>query len=66
MTKEKTPYDYFLLNLKMTEMMVKKMQGQLINDDTVRTQIMLLQDMIDNLSRLQGDLSEVLEEENPN
>ena len=66
MTKEKTPYDYFLLNLKMTEMMVKKMQGQLNNDDTVRTQIMLLQDMIDNLSRLQGDLSEVLEEENPN
>tara|TARA_R100000808_G_C2009671_1_gene62833 strand:+ start:286 stop:483 length:198 start_codon:yes stop_codon:yes gene_type:complete len=64
--KEKTPYDYFLMNLKMTEMMVKKMKGQGSNNDTVRTQILMLQDMIENLERLQTDLTSVLEEETPN
>ena len=66
MTKEKTPYDYFLMNLKMTEMMVKKMKGQGSNNDTVRTQILMLQDMIENLEKLQTDLTSVLEEETPN
>ena len=64
--KDKTPYDYFLMNLRMTEMMVKKMKGQTNNNDNVRTQIILLQDMIENLEKLQSDLTEVLETESPN
>ncbi len=64
--EEKTPYDYFLMNLKMTEMMVKKMKAQGNNNDVVKTQVLMLQDMIENLEQLQADLTEVLEEENPN
>ena len=61
-----TPYDYFLMNLRMTEMMVRKMKGQGNNNDSVKTQIILLEDMIKNLEKLQNDLSEVLEEEDIN
>ena len=64
--EEKTPYDYFLMNLKITEMMVKKMKAQGNNNDVVKTQVLMLQDMIENLEQLQADLTEVLEEENPN
>ena len=64
--EEKPPYDYFLMNLKMTEMMVKKMKAQGNNNDVVKTQVLMLQDMIENLEQLQADLTEVLEEENPN
>lgn len=66
MSKDKTPYDYFLMNLRMTEMMVRKMKGQGNNNDSVKTQIILLEDMIKNLEKLQNDLSEVLEEEDIN
>ena len=66
MLEEKTPYDYFLMNLKMTEMMVKKMRGQGNNNDAVKTQILMLQEMIENLEKLQNDLSEVLETDKPN
>ena len=50
----------------MTEMMVKKMKAQGNNNDVVKTQVLMLQDMIENLEQLQADLTEVLEEENPN
>jgi len=64
--KEKTPYDYFLLNLRMTEMMVEKLKGQTTNDDALHAQVGLLTNLIDSLVKLKEDLSALLTDKQPN
>ena len=60
-----TPYDYFLINLKMIETMVNKMiEDGSSPDNSVHLQIALLKDVIKNLNILMKDLMDLKEQKN--
>ena len=62
---ENTPYDYFLINLKMIEAMVLKMKKNGTHTtNAVHLQVALLKDMIGSLTTLMEDLTELEEEKN--
>ena len=62
---ENTPYDYFLINLKMIEAMVLKMKKNGAHTtNAVHLQVALLKDMIGSLTTLMEDLTELEEEKN--
>ena len=62
---ENTPYDYFLINLKMIEAMVLKMKKNGAHTtNAVHLQVALVKDMIGSLTTLMEDLTELEEEKN--
>ena len=54
---KETPYDFFLMNLKMMEAMVTKMKVDGSTNDTVPLQIAMLKEIVESLNKLSNDLS---------
>ena len=63
---KETPYDFFLMNLKMMEAMVTKMKVDGSTNDTVPLQIAMLKEVVGSLLKLSKDLSSLVIEDKKN